>query len=66
MQSSNPANLPDTCRLGRDKRDAGSADAHPPLQSRELLLGGRVRAIEHADQRYFLRLTRNGKLILGK
>ena len=65
MPPPNPANLPDTCRPGRDKRDVGKADA-PPLQSRELLLGGRVRAIEHADQRYFLRLTRNGKLILGK
>ncbi|MBU6445241.1 MAG: hemin uptake protein HemP [Alphaproteobacteria bacterium] len=66
MPPPNPANLPDTCRPGRDKRDAGNADAHPPLQSGNLLLGGRVRAIEHGDQRYFLRLTRNGKLILGK
>jgi hemin uptake protein HemP len=43
-----------------------TADAPLPLQSRDLLLGGRVRTIEHADQRYYLRLTRNGKLILGK
>ncbi len=45
---------------------ATNADAPSPLQSRDLLLGGRIRAIEHADQRYYLRLTRNGKLILGK
>ncbi len=56
---------PHRLRVG-DKSEATNSDTYPPLQSRELLLGGRVRTIEHADQRYFLRLTRNGKLILSK
>ncbi len=36
------------------------------LHSSALLGGARVRAIEHAGERYYLRLTRNGKLILCK
>lgn len=38
----------------------------PPLRSQALLAGARVRAIEHGAERYFLRLTRTGKLILTK
>jgi hemin uptake protein HemP len=51
------------------KPDAASADdgaASPSLQSHALLGGGRTRIIEHAGERYVLRLTRNGKLILSK
>ena len=38
----------------------------PSLQSQALLAGARVRVIEHGTEHYFLRLTRNGKLILSK
>lgn len=38
----------------------------PPLRSEDLLGGARVRIIEHAGERYCLRLTRKGKLILSK
>lgn len=38
----------------------------PSLKSQALLAGARVRLIEHGAERYFLRLTRNGKLILSK
>ena len=38
----------------------------PALRSETLLGGATVRVIEHAGQRYQLRLTRNGKLILSK
>jgi len=66
MRPSSPTDRPAHRRSGGDTRDATNGDALLPLQSRDLLLGGRIRTIEHADQRYYLRLTRNGKLILGK
>ncbi|MBN8727067.1 MAG: hemin uptake protein HemP [Xanthomonadales bacterium] len=36
------------------------------IDSRHLLAGGKELVIEHAGQRYHLRLTRNDKLILTK
>lgn len=43
------------------------ADSAPPaLRSETLLAGARVRVIEHAGERYQLRLTRNGRLLLSK
>lgn len=38
----------------------------PCLHSRDLLAGGNLLQIEHAGERYFLRQTRNNKLILTK
>lgn len=38
----------------------------PVYQSRSLLQGGTVAWIEHERERYMLRLTRQGKLILTK
>ena len=48
-----------------------SSIAPPPrearhIDSRHLLAGGKELVIEHAGQRYHLRLTRNDKLILTK
>lgn len=58
---------------GRARRDADAdtglraqASVPPALHSDALLGGARVRIIEHAGEHYFLRLTRNGKLILSK
>jgi len=42
------------------------ADQTRRIDSRHLLAGGRELVIEHAGQRYHLRLTRNDKLILTK
>ncbi|TAM64220.1 MAG: hemin uptake protein HemP [Rhodanobacter sp.] len=63
-----------TRNAGATTRHAADAPLHgraggsepPPLQSQALLAGARVRVIEHGTERYFLRLTRNGKLILSK
>ena len=38
----------------------------PRLSSEELLQGASAVEIEHAGQRYFLRITRENKLILTK
>ena len=38
----------------------------PTITSQELLLGGREIQIQHGQDIYLLRLTRNGKLILTK
>lgn len=38
----------------------------PRINSSELLHGGRIIEIDHAGQRYTLRLTRENKLILTK
>jgi hemin uptake protein HemP len=38
----------------------------PSVCSRELLRGGNLILIEHGHERYFLRMTRNNKLILTK
>jgi hemin uptake protein HemP len=47
--------------------DAAEVNAMPTaLQSSALLGGARARVIEHRGERYFLRLTRSGKLILTK
>ncbi len=66
MRPSSLTDRPAHCPSGSDKRRSTNTAVNPPLQSQDLLRGGRVRAIEHADERYFLRLTRNGKLILSK
>jgi hemin uptake protein HemP len=36
------------------------------IRSRDLLQGGNLILIEHAGDRYYLRMTRNNKLILTK
>lgn len=38
----------------------------PMIRSRDLLQGGNLILIEHAGDRYYLRMTRNNKLILTK
>lgn len=40
--------------------------ANGVARAKDLLGTGSVLVIEHADQRYLLRLTKNGKLILTK
>ena len=40
--------------------------ANGVVRAKDLLGTGSVLVIEHADQRYLLRLTKNGKLILTK
>lgn len=44
----------------------GTTPPRPRLDSRELLQGANVVEIEHAGQRYLLRVTRENKLILTK
>ena len=51
------------------RETAGAADKVPDLpriQSRDLLQGNNLILIEHAGDRYYLRMTRNNKLILTK
>lgn len=50
---SQPANRPPPCRI-------------PRIPSQSLLEGGNLVMIEHAGVSYFLRMTRNNKLILTK
>lgn len=38
----------------------------PRVQSRDLLKGSNLILIEHGGDRYYLRMTRNNKLILTK
>jgi hemin uptake protein HemP len=45
---------------------ADRAEALRCVHSRDLLAGGNLIQIEHAGERYFLRQTRNNKLILTK
>jgi len=45
---------------------AGAMPAPAPLRAEDLLRDRRTLVIEHAGERYLLRLTRNGKLILTK
>ena len=51
-------------------QDAGTSVSRkvppPVLTSEEILRGGREIQIRHGDETYWLRLTRNGKLILTK
>lgn len=42
------------------------ADLRPRIDSRQLLQGANTLEIEHAGQRYLLRVTRENKLILTK
>ena len=51
------------------RQTAGAADKVldlPRIQSRDLLQGNNLILIEHAGDRYYLRMTRNNKLILTK
>lgn len=43
-----------------------AVDPVPRIDSSQLLRGGRTVEIDHAGQRYTLRLTRENKLILTK
>lgn len=45
---------------------ATSPDSRPRLDSREILRGSSAVEIDHAGQRYLLRVTRENKLILTK
>ncbi|MCB4359000.1 hemin uptake protein HemP [Quatrionicoccus australiensis] len=45
---------------------AESNDARPRLESEQILRGNNTVEIEHAGQRYLLRVTRENKLILTK
>ena len=47
-------------------RSAESRPAMPPVSSEQLLRGATTLAIDHAGQRYLLRVTRENKLILTK
>jgi hemin uptake protein HemP len=51
---------------GEAPQRAADTRGDTALQSSALLDGARVRAIEHQGERYYPRLTRNGKLILCK
>ena len=56
-------------RMNADENpaDTASRQAAPPrLRSSDLLSGAREAIIEHGQERYRLRLTSNGKLILTK
>ena len=51
------------------RQTTSAADKEPDLpriQSRDLLQGNNLILIEHAGDRYYLRMTRNNKLILTK
>jgi len=55
----------------RDSSHRRQASPEPPtalpmIRSRDLLQGGNLILIEHAGDRYYLRMTRNNKLILTK
>ncbi len=45
---------------------ANSSTIRPRLESEEILRGNTTVEIEHAGQRYLLRVTRENKLILTK
>ncbi len=45
---------------------AESSDTRPRLESEQILRGNNTVEIEHAGQRYLLRVTRENKLILTK
>ncbi len=51
--------------LRRQDPSAALSDL-PMIRSRDLLRGGHLILIEHAGDRYYLRMTRNNKLILTK
>lgn len=56
--------------VGTENRPAGTGEARrggaPIYRSESLLQGGAVAWIEHGPERYLLRRTRQGKLILTK
>ncbi len=60
--------MPTTSNKNRGSSDevTGSRDSVPRIRSADLLRGGRRIIIEHADEDYCLRLTRNERLILTK
>lgn len=45
---------------------SGKPDTQPTIDSAQLLRGQRTVGIEHGNQHYTLRLTRDNKLILTK
>jgi hemin uptake protein HemP len=45
---------------------ADSAATRPPVSSEQMLRGATTLEIDHAGQRYLLRVTRENKLILTK
>jgi hemin uptake protein HemP len=47
-------------------RSAAPRPARPPVSSEQLLRGATTLEIDHAGQRYLLRVTRENKLILTK
>jgi hemin uptake protein HemP len=47
-------------------RSAAPRPAQPPVSSEQLLRGATTLEIDHAGQRYLLRVTRENKLILTK
>jgi len=57
--------LPQSEALGRQLPPA-KPPALPKIQSRDLLQGGNLLLIEHSGERYYLRMTRNNRLILTK
>lgn len=53
-------------KTGHDDAGAAGEAELPRLRSADLLNGAREAIIEHGQDRYRLRLTSNGKLILTK
>ncbi len=52
--------------MASDKLPPVAADAMLSVTSEQLFRGARTLCIEHAGQRYLLRITRENKLILTK
>ena len=50
----------------RPESSQGPLGDLPLIRSRDLLRGGNLILIEHGGDRYYLRMTRNNKLILTK
>jgi hemin uptake protein HemP len=57
--------MPRTNDLRRQDPPSHQADL-PRICSSDLLRGGNLLLIEHAGERYYLRMTRHNKLILTK
>lgn len=60
MMTNPPANSPAA------SSPPNEASARPRIDSSKLLQGGNTLEIDHAGQRYLLRVTRENKLILTK
>ena len=55
-----------TSRFGQESSNAGSRSAQGEINSRALLAGLDCIQIRHGDSVYWLRATRQGKLLLTK